>query len=49
MANRTDPDVSKLTVGQPITDKKPGIQHTNTNLTMETEYMLMVLELKNIH
>jgi hypothetical protein len=49
MADGTDPDVSKPTVGPPVTDSKPGIRHTNTNLTVETEYMLMVLELENIH
>ncbi|KAH2708122.1 hypothetical protein KXW29_007264, partial [Aspergillus fumigatus] len=49
MAERTDPDVPKLSVGPHVTDRKPGIRHTNTNLTVETEYMLMVLELENIH
>lgn len=49
MAERTDPDVPKLLVGPHVIDRKPGIQHTNTNLTVETEYMLMVLELENIY
>ncbi|KAH3056564.1 hypothetical protein KXW16_005579 [Aspergillus fumigatus] len=49
MADGTDPDVSKLTDGRPVTSRMPGIRHTNTNLTVETEYMLMVLELENIH
>lgn len=44
-----DPDVPKLLVSLYIIDRKLGIQHTNTNLTVETEYMLMVLELKNIY
>lgn len=46
MANGTDSEVSKLTAGP---NRKSGIRHTNTNLTVETEYMLMVLELENIH
>lgn len=49
MADGTDPDVSKLTDGRPVTSRMPGIWHTNTNLTVETEYMLMVLELENIY
>lgn len=39
----------KLLVSLYIIDRKLGIQHTNTNLTIEIEYILIVLELKNIY